>query len=102
MAEGKETRTIAGRGYLLEYPLHADFAFVSAYRADTLGNLQYRLAQRNFGPLMAQAARTTIVEVEHEIVEAGEIDPDHVHTPGIYVERVVKIPLSPDGIWLEL
>ncbi len=98
VAEGKERRTIAGREHLLEYPLHADFALVSARRADTFGNLQYRLAQRNFGPLMAQAARTTIVEVEEEIVEAGEMDPDHVHTPGPYVHRLVKIPPPPEGI----
>jgi 3-oxoadipate CoA-transferase alpha subunit len=102
VAQGKEVRTIDGRNYLLEYPLHADYAFVSAYRADTFGNLQYRLAQRNFGPLMAQAARTTIVEVETEIVQAGEMDPDQVHTPGVYVDRMVKILPPPEGILREV
>ena len=97
IAQGKESRTIGGREHLLEYPLHADYAFVAAYRADTVGNLQYRLAQRNFGPIMAQAARTTIVEVEGEIVEPGAIDPDQVHTPGIYVDRIVQAP-SAQGI----
>ena len=102
VAQGKEVRTIDGRDYLLEYPLYADYAFVSAYRADTFGNLQYRLAQRNFGPLMAQAARITIVEVEGEIVEAGEMDPDQVHTPGVYVDRMVKILPPPEGIWWDV
>ena len=102
VAEGKEVRTIAGRDHLLEFPLHADYALVSAYRADTFGNLQYRLAQRNFGPLMAQAAGTTIVEVESEIVEAGEMDPDQVHTPGVYVDRMVKILPPPSGVWSEV
>ena len=99
LAEGKEHRTINGREYVLEYPLHADYAFIRAYRADTFGNLQYRLSQRNFNPVMAQAARITIVEVEHEIVELGELDPDCVHTPGICVDRIVKIPPPPEGIF---
>ena len=99
LADGKECRTIDGREYLLEHPLHADYAFIRAYRADTRGNLQYRLTQRNFNPIMAQAARVTIVEVEQDILEPGAIDPDHVHTPGIFVDRVVKIPPPPEGIW---
>ena len=99
VAQGKEPRTINGRDYILEYPLHADYAFIRAYRADTWGNLQYRMAQRNFNPIMAQAARTTIVEVEEDILEPGVFDPDHVHTPGIYVDRLVQIPPIPEGIW---
>ena len=75
----------------------ADYAFIRAYCSDTFGNLIYRLSQRNFNPIMAMAARTTIVEVEQSIVEPGAIDPDQVHTPGIFVDRVVKIP--DDGIW---
>jgi 3-oxoadipate CoA-transferase alpha subunit len=99
MSDGKEDRVINGLHYLLEYPLVADFAFVRAYRADTLGNLQYRLTQRNFGPLMAQAAKCTIVEVEEAIASPGAIDPDSVHTPGICVDRIVQIPGLPEGIW---
>ena len=99
LAEGKEHRTINGREYVLEYPLHADYAFVHAWKADTWGNLQFRLSQRNFNPIMAQAARMTIVEVEEDILEPGQIDPDQVHTPGIFVDRIVKIPAAPDGIW---
>ena len=97
LAEGKEHREINGRMHVLEYPLPADYAFVRAWKADTFGNLQFRLAQRNFNPIMAMAAKTTIVEVENGIVEAGELDPDQIHTPGIYVDRIVRIP--PDGIW---
>lgn len=99
IAEGKERRIIDGREYILEFPLPADYAFIRAYRADTSGNLQFRLSQRNFNPIMAMAATTTIVEVEHEIVGSGAIDPDAVHTPGIVVDRLVKIPPPPDGIW---
>ncbi len=91
IAEGKEVRTFDGREYLLELPLHADYAFIRAARADTLGNLQYAKTQRNFGPIMARAARTAIVEVDQEIVEAGDIDPDSVHTPGIFVDRLVLV-----------
>ena len=98
-AEGKEHRTINGREYVLEYPLHADYALIRAHRADSWGNLQYRLAQRNFNPVMAQAARVTIVEVEEEILAPGAFDPDHVHTPSIFVDRVVHIPPAPEGIW---
>ncbi len=97
VVEGKEHREINGRTYVLEYPLPADYAFIRAWRADTFGNLQYRLSQLNFNPIMAMAATTTVVEVENDIVEAGTLDPDHVHTPGIYVDRVVRIPS--DGIW---
>jgi 3-oxoacid CoA-transferase A subunit len=97
LAEGKEHREINGRTYVLEYPLHADYALIRAWKADTFGNLQFRLAQRNFNPIMAMAATITIVEVESDIVEVGGIDPDHVHVPGVYVDRLVKIP--PDGIF---
>ncbi|MCZ6866583.1 MAG: 3-oxoacid CoA-transferase subunit A [Chloroflexi bacterium] len=99
MAEGKEHRVMNGKEYILEYPLHADYAFIRAYRSDTFGNLQYRLSQRNFNPIMAMAARTTIVEVEQDILDLGTMDPDQVHTPGICVDRVVHIP--EDGIWEE-
>ena len=97
LSEGKEHRVIDGNEYVLEYPLHADYAFVRAWRADSWGNLQYRLSQRNFNPVMAAAARVTIAEVEEEILEPGAFDPDHVHTSGIFVDRVVRIP--EDGIW---
>jgi 3-oxoacid CoA-transferase subunit A len=89
IAEGKETREFDGRPYVLERWLQADFAFVKAWKGDTAGNLVYRKTARNFNPVMATAARLTIAEVE-ELVEAGAIDPDHVHTPGIYVQRVFK------------
>jgi len=88
VAEGKETREIAGRMYVLETALHADFALVKAWKADRLGNLVYRKTARNFNPAMATAAEITIAEVE-ELVEPGELDPDHIVTPGIYVNRVV-------------
>ncbi|MYE40995.1 MAG: 3-oxoacid CoA-transferase subunit A, partial [Chloroflexi bacterium] len=97
LAEGKEHREMNGRTYVLEYPLHADYALVRAWKADKFGNLQFRLSQRNFNPIMAMAAKTTIVEVENDVVEIGELDPDHVHVSGIYVDRIVKIP--EDGIW---
>jgi len=97
LAEGKEHREINGRMYVLEYPLHADYAFIRAWKADTFGNLQFRLAQRNFNPIMAMAARITIIEVENDIVPVGELDPDHIHVPGVYVDRLIRIP--PDGIW---
>jgi 3-oxoadipate CoA-transferase, alpha subunit len=96
LAEGKETRRIDGRDYVLEYPIHADFALVKALRADGVGNLVYRKTARNFGPVMATAARTTIVQV-NEIVETGAIDPEVVVTPGIYVDRVVRVdPVKPE------
>ena len=89
VAEGKETRHIDGRAYVLEAPLTADFAFVRAHRGDRLGNLTYHRTARNFNPVMATAARVTIAEVE-SLVEPGDIDPDHVVTPGIFVKHVVR------------
>lgn len=89
VAEGKETRDFDGKPYLLERWLRADFAFVKAWKGDTAGNLLYRKTARNFNPMMATAARITIAEVE-ELVEPGEIDPDHVVTPGIYVKRILR------------
>jgi 3-oxoacid CoA-transferase A subunit len=97
LAEDKEHRTIDGKEYVLEYPLIADYALIRAYRADEAGNLQFRLAQRNFNPIMAMAAKVTVVEVEQDILKVGEMDPDQVHTSGIFVDRIVQIP--PDGIW---
>jgi 3-oxoacid CoA-transferase subunit A len=88
IAEGKEVREFDGKQYLLEHALRADFALVRAWRGDRLGNLVYRKTARNFNPMMATAARTTIAEVE-ELVEPGQIDPDVVVTPGIYVNRIV-------------
>jgi 3-oxoadipate CoA-transferase, alpha subunit len=90
LAAGKETRVIGGREYVLEYPIHGDVALVKAHRADTAGNLVYRKTARNFGPVMATAAATTIVQVD-EVVERGGIDPEIVVTPGIYVDRIVRI-----------
>ena len=90
LADGKETREIAGRHHVLEYPIGADFALVKAHKADRWGNLVYRKTARNFGPIMAMAAKTTIVQVS-EIVALGEIDPETVVTPGIFVQRVVAI-----------
>ncbi len=89
VAEGKESREFEGRRHVLERPLRADFALVRAFRGDTQGNLVYRKTARNFNPIMATAAPCTIAEVEH-IVEPGEIDPESVVTPGIYVNRVVR------------
>ena len=94
--EGKEHREINGQTYVLEYPLPADYAFIRAWRADTFGNLQFRLAQRNFNPIMGMAATITVVEVEDAILEPGELDADQIHLPGVYVDRLVKIP--PDSI----
>jgi 3-oxoacid CoA-transferase subunit A len=88
VAEGKETRIIDGVPYVLEGPLRADFAFIRGWRGDRVGNLTYRRTARNFNPMMATAAKTTIAEVE-ELVEPGEIDPHHVITPGIYVSHIV-------------
>lgn len=90
LAEGKECRTIGGRDYVLEYPIRGDVALIKAHRADTAGNLVYRKTARNFGPVMAAAAMTTIVQVS-EVVTAGGIDPEAVVTPGIYVDRIIKI-----------
>ena len=89
VAEGKENRVIDGKSYVLESPLTADFAFVKAWKGDRLGNLVYRKTARNFNPVMATAAAVTIAEVEH-LVEPGEIDPDHVVTPGIFVRYILE------------
>jgi len=88
VAEGKESREFDGRTYLLEHWLRADFALIRAWKGDRTGNLVYRKTARNFNPMMAAAARVTIAEVE-ELVEPGEIDPDHVVTPGVFVQRIV-------------
>jgi 3-oxoadipate CoA-transferase alpha subunit len=90
LAEGKETRVINGRPYVLEYPIHADYAFIKAERGDRWGNLTYRMTARNFGPVMATAARVTVATV-HEVVELGTLDPEAVVTPGLFVQRVVRI-----------
>jgi 3-oxoacid CoA-transferase A subunit len=89
VAVGKEERVIQGKRCILEMPIHADFAFIKAQKADELGNLTYRLAARNFNPIMAMAAKTTIAEVE-EIVPVGAIDPENVITPAIFVHRLIK------------
>ena len=99
LAEGRETRVINGREYLLEYALPLDYAFIRAVRADTFGNLQFHRAQRNFNPLMATAAKCTIVEVDEPILPAGAIDADAVHTSGLFVHRLVQVPPAPEGIW---
>ncbi len=90
LAEGKETRTINGRAYVLEYPIHADFALIKARRGDRWGNLVYRKAGRNFGPIMAMAAACTVAQVD-EVVPLGELDPEAIVTPGIFVQRVLPI-----------
>jgi 3-oxoacid CoA-transferase subunit A len=87
VAEGKEAREFDGRPYILERALKADFAFVKAWKGDKWGNLVYRKTARNFNPMMATAAKVTIAEVEH-LLEAGELDPDMVHTPSVYVKRI--------------
>jgi 3-oxoacid CoA-transferase subunit A len=89
VAEGKETREFDGRMYVLERALTADFAIVKAWRGDRFGNLIYRKTTRNFNPMMAAAGRVTIAEVE-ALVEPGQLDPDQIHTPGIYVQRILK------------
>lgn len=89
VAEGKEVRVFNGKEYLLEEAFDADFAIVKAWKGDTAGNLIYRLTARNFNPIMAMAGKVTIAEVE-ELVPAGELDPDHIHTPGIFVHRIYK------------
>jgi 3-oxoadipate CoA-transferase alpha subunit len=93
LAEGKETRRIDGRDYVLEYPIRADFALIKALRGDRWGNLVYRKTARNFGPIMATAARCTIAQVR-ELVNLGDLDPEHIVTPGIFVQRVVEIPAA--------
>lgn len=90
LAEGKETRVIDGRTFVLEYPIKGDLALIGAYVSDRMGNLTYRKTARNFGPVMATAAKTTIAEVRH-VVETGEIDPETVITPSIFVDRVVDL-----------
>jgi 3-oxoadipate CoA-transferase alpha subunit len=90
LAKGKETRVIDGKGYVLEAPIHGDLALIKAERGDRWGNLTYRKAARNFGPVMAMAARKTVATV-HEIVPLGELDPETVVTPGIFVGNIVRI-----------
>jgi 3-oxoacid CoA-transferase subunit A len=89
VAEGKETREFDGEWYVMERGLVADLAIVKAWKGDTAGNLVYRMTARNFNPMMATAAKTTLVEVE-DLVQPGELDADHIHTPGIYVDRLFK------------
>jgi 3-oxoacid CoA-transferase subunit A len=91
VAQGKETRTIGGREYVLEHGIVGDFSLVAAWKGDRLGNLVYRKAARNFNPIAATAARISIAEVE-ELVEVGKLDPECVHTPGVFVQRVVVAP----------
>jgi 3-oxoadipate CoA-transferase, alpha subunit len=93
LAKGKETRRIGDRDYVLEYPIHADYAIIKADRADRWGNLAYRKTARNFAPIMAAAAKCTVVQVR-ETVELGALDPEIVVTPGIFVQRVVKVGSS--------
>jgi 3-oxoadipate CoA-transferase alpha subunit len=88
LAEGRETREIDGRAYVIEYPIKGDVALIGAYRSDRMGNLVYRKTARNFGPVMATAARLVIAEVQ-EVVDTGALDPEAVVTPSIYVDRVV-------------
>jgi 3-oxoadipate CoA-transferase, alpha subunit len=90
LAEGKETRTIDGREYVLEFPIHGDVALIGAHVADRMGNLVYRKTARNFGPVMATAAALTIVQVS-SVVEIGELDPEAVVTPSIYVDRILQV-----------
>jgi 3-oxoadipate CoA-transferase, alpha subunit len=90
LAEGKETRIIDGRGQVFETPIHADVALIKALKADGKGNLVYRKTARNFGPVMATAAAVTVAEVSR-VVDAGAIDPEHVVTPGIYVDRLLEV-----------
>ncbi len=90
VAEGKETREFNGRHYVMERALFADLAIVHAYKADPEGNLVYRMTARNFNPVMATAAKVTVAQVEH-LVPQGALEPDHIHTPGIYVKRMIKV-----------
>ena len=96
LARGKEVREIGGRMHVLEYPIHADLALIKAERGDRWGNLTYRKTARNFGPIMAAAARCTVASV-HEVVELGGLDPEVIVTPGLYVQRVVPIPRRATG-----
>jgi len=91
VAEGKPTQEFDGQTYVMERGIFADIAIIHAWKADTEGNLVFRKTARNFNPIMATAAKMTIVQVEH-LVEPGEIDPDHIHTPGVFVKRIVKLP----------
>jgi copper ion binding protein len=91
VAEGKELREFAGESYVMEQGLVADLALVHAWKGDREGNLVYRKTARNFNPVMATAGKVTVAEVEH-LVEPGEIDPDHIHTPGLFVQRIVHYP----------
>ncbi|GAB7523253.1 3-oxoacid CoA-transferase subunit A [Paraburkholderia sp. 2C] len=91
LAKNKETRVIDGKPYVLEMPLHADFALIKAYKGDRWGNLIYRKTARNFGPIMASAAKTAIVQVS-EVVPLGALDPEEIITPGIFVQRVIEVP----------
>lgn len=93
LAEGKETREIEGRNYVLEYPIHADFALIKAHRGDRWGNLVYSKTARNFGPIMAMAAKTTVAQVS-ELVDLGSLDPECIVSPGIFVQRVVGVRTS--------
>ncbi len=93
LAEGKETRRFGDRDYVLELPIHADYALIKAERADRWGNLTYRMSARNFAPIMAAAAKCTVVQVR-QTVELGQIDPEHVITPGIFVKRIVRVPAA--------
>ena len=97
VAEGKETRAIGGREYVLEMPIRADFAFVRAHRGDHLGNLVYRMSARNFNPMAATAGRKTLAEVEN-LVAPGAIDPDHVVTPGIFIDHIFQGTYGPKRI----
>jgi 3-oxoadipate CoA-transferase alpha subunit len=96
LARGKETRLIDGRWMVLESPIHADLALIKAERGDRWGNLCYRMTARNFGPIMAMAAKLTVASV-HEVVDLGALDPEAVATPGLFVQRVVKIPRAATG-----
>ncbi|KAF3999796.1 3-oxoacid CoA-transferase subunit A [Glaciimonas immobilis] len=96
LADGKETRKIDGRMYVLEYPIHADFALIKAESGDRWGNLTYRKTARNFGPIMASAAKVTIASV-HDIVELGSLDPEAIITPGLFVQHVVQVPRTATG-----
>jgi 3-oxoadipate CoA-transferase alpha subunit len=96
LAAGKETREIDGRMYVFETPIHADVALIKAEKGDRWGNLVYRKTARNFGPIMAMAARLTVASV-HDVVALGELDPEHIVTPGIFVQRVVQVPRTATG-----
>ena len=96
LAKGKETREIDGRMYVFESPIHADFALIKAEQGDRWGNLTYRKTARNFGPIMAMAAKVSIASV-HDVLDLGSIDPEHVITPGLFVQRVVQVPRTATG-----